>query len=101
MTRILLGMSLLIAATAAQAQDMQPPQTGATSSPLKQLREQCRADAMSQGLKGPARTDAINACVIKARPDQAKVIQCRTEGKAKGLAKDELRAYVKSCKKAG
>ena len=40
---------------------------------------------------------AVSDCVVKVRPDLAVREQCRADGFAKGLRKEELRAFVKDC----
>ena len=109
MKRLLIGLSLMVIAPAALGQTApasgSPAATSATPittpSPLQQLHAQCKADAAGQGLKGPARKDAVQACMIKARPGLAKAIECRKDGLAKGLAGDALHAFVRSCRKGG
>jgi glucose/arabinose dehydrogenase len=98
-----LGLSL----AAAQAQTPAPEPTPAASpAPVaapdakltgKEVREQCRAEAIAQGLKGPARKTAVDDCFAKARPDLAQAQKCRRDGKDQGLADKELRKYVKHC----
>ena len=83
--------------------DPTPPPAAATPSPakplspLQQLHQQCKDEASGQALKGSAKRDAIDACIVNARPDQAKRIQCRKDGLAQGLRHQDLHAYMKSC----
>ena len=83
--------------------DPAPPPAAATPStvkpfsPLQQLHQQCKDEASGQALKGSAKRDAIDACIVNARPDQAKGIQCRKDGMAQGLRHQDLHAYMKSC----
>ena len=65
----------------------------------KEVREQCRADAESRGLKGPARKADVDKCFAAAKPQVAKMQQCRAEGKAKGLQDPDLKAFVQQCRK--
>lgn len=71
----------------------------------KEVRQTCRAEAKSQGLKGDAREKAVSDCFVKQRPDlagrEAALDQCRADAKAKGVAKgDERKAFMKSCIKS-
>ena len=79
-----------------------PPPAMAPAPPAKQtgkeVRQQCRADAEAKGLKGPEKRAAVEDCFAKARPDLAAANACRKQGKDKGLADQELKDFVKSCK---
>ena len=66
----------------------------------KAVRDACRTEAEGEGLKGMAKQKAVSACLVKQRPDLAEKEQCRMDGRAKGLKKDELKAFVKDCAKA-
>ncbi len=65
----------------------------------KEVRAECKADADSKGLKGDDKRKAMMECVVKQRPDLAAKEQCRMDGFAKGLRKEELKAFVKDCAK--
>lgn len=78
------------------------PGPGGSAQPKgKEVREQCKADAVSQGLRGPQRKAFIQDCVAKVRPDLAAAQQCRQQGKAQGMADADLKAFVRNCKKGG
>ena len=64
----------------------------------KEVREACRMQAMTEGIKGASRRAFVNECFAKARPDLAKAQACRQVGMSKGLVGHDLNAYVKSCK---
>ena len=83
-----LALGAASAQTAAPDPSATPSAASAPAAPMsgKQAREQCKADAKAQGLKGEARKTAVQDCFAKARPDLAKAQQCRKYGKAKGLA---------------
>ena len=70
------------------------PQTG------KEVRAQCRADAVAQGLKGRARKASVNSCFSQARPDLAKAQQCRKDATAKGLVGPARKSAVMACRAA-
>jgi len=89
------------AAQATPAPATAAPATADTKPTGKEVRQQCKAEAKAQGLKGDARKAAVDQCFAQARPDLAKARQCRKEGEAKGLAEKELKAYVRQCKTAG
>ncbi len=88
-------------APAAAPGALSPGMAGAesTGGGVKALRASCRDEAKSKGLKGPAKREAVAACVVRQRPDLAGREQCRTEGFGKGLRKEELHAFVKDCAK--
>ena len=65
----------------------------------KEVRAECKADAELKGLKGDDKRKAMMECVVKQRPDLAAKEQCRMDGFAKGLRKEELKAFVKDCAK--
>ena len=65
------------------------------------MRETGRDSAKSEGLTGDALRRAVSDCVVKVRPDLAGREQCRMDGFAKGLRKQELRAFVKDCESKG
>ncbi len=67
---------------------------------VKALRASCREEAESKGLKGPAKREAVSACVVRQRPDLAGREQCRTDAFGKGLRKEELHTFVKDCTKS-
>ena len=67
---------------------------------VKALRMSCREEAQSKGLIGPARREAVSACVVRQRPDLAGREQCRADGFTKGLRKEDLHAFVKECAKS-
>ena len=79
---VALGVAAASAQTAPAPTPTDTPAASAATQTPKEVRAQCKSDA-------------------KARPDLAKAQQCRQEGKAKGLAKKELKAYVEQCKTAG
>ena len=103
---LMLGLLLAAPALAQTAPDPAPMPADTATAPaprpvsaLMQLRMDCRATARGQGLKGPALHDAVDACVIKARPEQARVIACRKQAQAKGLTGDDRRHYARACRK--
>ena len=69
----------------------------------RQVRDDCKAGAEAQGLQGEGKRNAVMECVVKQRPDLAAKLaareQCRVDGKAKGLKKDDLKSFVKDCAK--
>ncbi len=113
MNHALIVLATLTLATSAFAQTAPAPAVApAASSPVstsaeagsikdgvKAVRAGCRDEAMSEGLKGPAKREAVSACVVRQRPDLAERERCRTEGFGKGLRKEELHAFVKDCAK--
>ena len=107
-------MKLLIAAIAATllvaspalAEDTKAPTTQDTPSSdltksgkvkAKVVRQQCREEVKSQGLKGAEKKKAVEDCVIKARPDLAAAEECRHDPSLKGLDKDARKAKIKEC----
>ncbi len=80
--------------------EAQPGQTAPQLSG-KEVRANCRANAVAQGLKGPARKAAVEDCFANARPDLAKRNTCRAQGKAQGLTDKPLRQFVKQCVTGG
>jgi hypothetical protein len=81
-----------------------PPAAAPAADPMsmkpKEVRAQCRDQAIAQGLKGPARKAAIEDCFLKQRPDMADREKCRTDPAMKGKDKDERKALMKECMKA-
>lgn len=108
MKHALIVLAAVSLATPALAQ-MAAGSTGAPSSDeagrgadsgVKALRASCREEAQSKGLTGPAKREAVSACVVRQRPDLVGREQCRTGGFGKGLRKEELHAFVKECTKS-
>jgi len=83
----------------AAGSEAQSPGINNAAGNAKELRERCRADADGKGLKGPAKRAAVQECFAKLPPDLAAAAQCRKQGKDKGLADQELRVFVRSCRK--
>lgn len=108
-----LGLSLASAQTTAPTPTTPAPATPAPAAPApaapptaatpqqmtgKEVREQCRAQVIAQGLRGPARQAAVQDCFAKARPDLARAQQCRQQAKEQGLADKALRDFMKQCR---
>jgi hypothetical protein len=74
-----------------------PAMTKSGKPKAKDVREQCRADADSKGLKGKERRKAVEDCFVKARPDLAAKEECRLDPKLKALDKDARKAAIKEC----
>ena len=85
------------AAPASAASDPNEGGTTPAAGGVRALRASCRQEASSNGLRGPAKREAVSACVVRQRPDLAAREQCRTDGFGKGLRKEELHAFVKAC----
>ncbi len=74
----------------------------------RDVREDCRAEAKTQGLKGAERRKAVEDCFIKARPDLAAKEkaraavkeECRQDPKLKDMDKDARKAAIKECVKS-
>ena len=73
---------------------------GGGKAKVKEIMAGCRADAKAQGLKGQAMQQAAMDCAVKQRPALAGRMQCRKDGMAKGLTKDDLKSFVKDCLKS-
>jgi len=84
----------------AQAPPAAPPAAGGPQTG-KDVRAQCKADAVTQGLRGAARKSFVQDCFVKARPDLAAAQNCRQQGKAQGLADNDLKVFVRKCKTGG
>ena len=79
---------------------MTPAMTKDGKPMAKEVRAACRETAKGNGLKGDELHKAVSECLIKQRPDLAAKEQCRMDGRAKGLRKDGLKAFVQDCAKA-
>lgn len=103
MPRLLSGLALSIAvlfAAPAFAQGMGPDPARAAA------RDQCRQETMAQGLRGPARRDAMRACV-QSRMGPARMqrqaenrslrMNCRDQGRARGLRGPAMRDHMMAC----
>lgn len=64
---------------------------------IKAARMACVDDAKGKSLKGPARHDAVKACMAQKYPQVAKMQDCRKQGKDKGLVKKEMKAFMQQC----
>ncbi|MGO8799558.1 MAG: hypothetical protein ACLQJL_10770, partial [Roseiarcus sp.] len=51
----------------------------------------------AKGLTGDALKAAVGECVGAQRPKVAARMQCRQQGKAQGLAGDDLKGFVQTC----
>jgi hypothetical protein len=77
-----------------------PPASGASAKPTgKEALAQCRDEAKTKGLRGPALKADVLECFAKIRPDLAAAGECRRQGKEQGLVDQELRAFVRECMK--
>ena len=93
-----LTLSLAALCVTASVHAEKPAAAPATHLSATEVRNQCRADARSQGLKGEDRVASVDACYAKALPERAAALKCRHDGKAKGLAGPELRDFSKQCR---
>ncbi len=85
---------------ATETKSPEPALTKSGKPKAKDVRAQCREDAKAKGLKGDARSEAIEDCFVKARPDLAAAEECRTDPKLKNLDKDARKAAIKECVKS-
>jgi hypothetical protein len=108
---LITGMLVAGPALAQQNPPAAPPPATETKSPepaltksgkpkAKDVRAQCLKEAKSKGLKGEDRSEAVEDCFLKARPDLAVAEECRTDAKLKNLDKDARMAAVKECVKS-
>jgi len=85
---------------ATETKPSEPSLTKSGKPKAKDVRAQCREEAKTKGLKGDARSEAIEDCFLKARPDLAVAEECRTDAKLKNLDKEARKTAIKECVKA-
>ena len=64
---------------------------------MKVVREACKEETKTGGLKGDARRQAMADCIIKQRPDMEAKIKCSMDPSLKGMEKDARKVAVKAC----
>lgn len=64
---------------------------------FRDVRATCRDQAEGQGLQGEARRDAMQACMIKARPDKAVLIRCVLDPAGRAMDREAHHTFVKDC----
>ena len=94
-----------LAVSSAFGQTESPPPEAAPSASVaakraanQELIAKCRAEAKTQGVKGPAMRDAIKTCVAKENPGLAKRMECQQQARGQGITdKDQIRSFVRTC----
>ena len=100
MKKLLIALSLALAATGAYAKD----ETAAT--PQQSKMADCNKEAKAKDMKGDARKDFMKSCLSNkpaAEPkkdmtaQQSKMGDCNKEAKAKDMKGDARKAFMKGC----
>lgn len=95
---------LILTSTAAVAQTAPaaPPPGAPAAAPgaplsMNDARTACRTQMDNQGLRGPARQQAMTDCMTQQRPDMAARIKCWRDPGLKGMDKDARKAAMRAC----
>lgn len=72
-------------------------------SETRAVRQDCRKEFAEQRLTEAERRDAIQGCVAKKDPRQAKMLECRKQADEKKLERGsrEFRQHMRACNRAG
>jgi hypothetical protein len=103
MQKILTVVALLclpgvaLAETPAQTPAAQPAKVSISKFRARQLRHGCAGEAREHGKEGQAGDEFAEACYARELAGIAVRRECRVQGRAKGLANQPLRDFVKQC----
>lgn len=68
---------------------------------MRQLRQECRSEVRPGRIAREERRQAMQACLVRKRPELAKVFNCRDEAQKRNLGPGpERRDFMRSCIRA-